>query len=365
MSYEERFDAALALIEEHNKGIGDHLQPGFVKIDDFASCIKAAGGTSEEGLKRFSYEDIADCLPTTNGKKAMPLARRIGELWRGKEEAKRPPSSRRIERMTLEELVSDFDVEEPDSPIGERLNKASKGQPFIVFETARIVDEERTLKLLKELKAGLKEGRTAFEGKKVYRVGELPDNYANENPLYEGRPLRPLDESCDQTNRSWAGVPFEVRQFIRFAMDYEGGIEVNSHKDAHDVLDVAVKPDALKTLRDRYSELAVEFDNIKTNNPSELPTLRISLGEGSVESSDGEERPFEDGKRVVWMTPQGHSIGPASLADKKWSANHKMLRSSGPVGNYYQAKEVPSKHFGGGLYDVGMKPVKHPKKKKK
>ena len=46
MSYEKRFDAALALLEEHNTSDGED-QPVFNKNDELASCIKAAGGTSE------------------------------------------------------------------------------------------------------------------------------------------------------------------------------------------------------------------------------------------------------------------------------------------------------------------------------
>jgi hypothetical protein len=127
-------------------------------------------------------------------------------------------------------------------------------------------------------------------------VGELPENYADENPLYRGRPLRP-DGTCDQTNRSWEGVPLEVRQFIAFAAEYHDGIDVTGKGGldrAHQAMDMALALDALEKLRKRYPEIAIDFDEDK--KLGKLPTLQIPLGQPIAAQEVGGD-PFPVGVR--------------------------------------------------------------------
>ena len=120
-------------------------------------------------------------------------------------------------------------------------------------------------------------------------MGELPDAIADENPLYKGRPLRP-DGTCDQTGRSWDGIPIEIRQLIRIAVNTDD-LEV-SHENAHNIIDVALKPDASTILRQRYQKAAAEFAKLsKTGN---LPKLVIPMR--ALNSGGGALR---DGKRVI------------------------------------------------------------------
>jgi hypothetical protein len=195
--------------------------------------------------------------------------------------------------MTPRELVEAFDPEDYSNPVGQRLAAVSKGEKFIVYSDARLVDVETTFKLLNEIKSGYP-GRDDVDVngaiKKVYRLGELPENYADENPLYRDRPLRP-DGTCDQTGRSWEGIDLSVRQFVRVAMD-EGELKV-THELAHDTLDIVMEKDALKKLRQRYRKAAIKFDELAKTG--DLPTLKIPLGGGS----EG-KNPFSGGKQVIW-----------------------------------------------------------------
>lgn len=333
MSFNDRIQAAQAVIAEHNDAIGGNSKPGYVDPEQFISCIKATGGTSEERLAQLSHEDILECLPAINtpaGGAVKPriLAKAIASVFRKDSKTdptntdeKRPVSAKKADRMTPRELVEAFDAEDHNNAVGERLLSMSKGEPFVVFSSGRTVDVETTLKLLMEVKQGYK-GRSDVDVggaiKKVYRIGELPENYADENPLYRGRPLRP-DGTCDQTGRSWEGVPLEVRQFVRVAME-TGELKV-THEQAHNTLDMVMEPDALAKLRKRYRQSAIQFDELqKTGN---LPTLKIELG-----GSEGNS-PFADGKRVVWAqspaVPNAYLNRPSSggtftsnIAKRKW-----------------------------------------------
>lgn len=288
MSYASRIEAVRQLIKEHNDALGVN-SPSKVNADDFISKLQAAGGTNEERIKRVDHADLLDFLPTVtvadeNGVvseaiKPVFLMKDIANALRGKGEEDDGPrpqaSAKKADKMSYKELVDAFDPEDIDSAVARRLKSLSRGEPFVVFSTGRIVDTTSTLKLFLEVKNGY-EGLRNFEVdgdiKQVYCIGELPDNFADENPLYAGRPLRP-DGSCDQTGRSWENVPQEVRQLIRLAVD-GGELEVTI-ENAHNVLDIVMNSNALARLKARYREAAVNFTKLAATG--ELPTLKVAL----------------------------------------------------------------------------------------
>lgn len=299
MSYNDRIEAALAAIKEHNEAVGGEGKAGYLSPDEFIQCVKASGGTSEERLSALSHEDLLACMPASpNGVKPRVLAKEIADIFRSKSAAsktdeKRPVSGKKADKMTPRELVEAFDPEDYSNAVGVRLATISKGEKFIVYSDGRIVDVDTTFKLLSEIKGGYP-GRDDVDVngaiKKTYRIGELPENYADENPLYRDRPLRP-DGTCDQTGRSWEGVDLSVRQLIRVAMD-EGELRV-THEIAHDTLDAVLEAGALKKLRSRYRKAAIKFDELAKTG--DLPTLKIPLDGGSEGTN-----PFSGGKQVVW-----------------------------------------------------------------
>lgn len=306
MTYQEKLDAAIVLIQEQNDVIGKEGS-GRIDIEKFKTVLKAYGAISVDDLNKLSWEDILNLFDasyvSTPVLAPKLLAQRLAKVFRDKvestEEERRPVTTKKAERMTLRELVECFDPEEFGSPVALRLKAYTKDQPFIVFAEGRMVDVETTFKLVSEIKSGWEGPKTVeVKGviKPVYRIGELPDNYADENPIYVGRPLRP-DGTCDQTGRSWAGVELKVRQFVRLALE-KGFIKANID-NAHDVLDRALQPDALPKLRQRYRDISILFDELEKTG--KLPRLQIALK--SQKNMGGQGRPFDDGKRVEWVVP--------------------------------------------------------------
>lgn len=340
MSIQDKFDAALALIGGHNSALGSGPDtPGYVDAQDFILKVKIAGGTSEDRLKNLSHEEILSFLPDYKGVRPVALAKDIARIFREKEElvassdGYRHVSSKKAEKMSLEELVNSFNPEEPDSPVGSRLKKESRGEPFIVYlQNERIIDVAPTLEMLREIKKGFN-GRKTYGSppREVFPIGVLPDDLVAENPLYPDRPLRP-DGTCDQLNRSWAGVPDEVRQFVRIALE-KGEVNFASEggRDrAHAILDICLSQDALSVLRNRYHSVSVEFD--KRKKIGTLPILLIALADVK-----GNLRPFDKGKKVVWTKPfvsppKKHSGGTYSnniafqVPDQQGNLNYYVAR---------------------------------------
>lgn len=330
MTVQEMFDAALAVVNQHNSVVGQG-NPGYLDPNQFLGCIKAAGGTTAERLKSLAYEDILACMPDAKVKPIL-LAKDIAKIFRGKEDTRqnepRPVSAKKADKMTLRELVEAYDPEESENPVGKRLKDISRGEKFIVFASGRSLDVEATLKLLDEVKQGY-EGRENIEInceiKEVHAVGDLPDNFVDENPLYRGRPLRP-DGTCDQTNRSWNGVPMRVRQLIRVAMD-NGDLKDISFERVHDIMDKVMENDAFPKLTKRYPASAVEFK--KLESVGKLPTLKLVLKKDK--GAGRSNRPFENAKKVAWIAP------PPDAQLRMLKAKHKFLGNEGRAINLNDA----------------------------
>ena len=318
MTLQDKFSAALAILAEHNTAIGGVDKPGYVNPDAFFEALKMMGATTEDRLKRLQYEEILECFPTSGPVKPKLIAKDIAKVFRGNTEVGdsapksaqgevRPVSAKKANYLSPRELLYFFDPEEPTNPVGTRLNQISKGDSFIVYESGITLDVDSSLQLLNEIKQGFK-GRKDFlvNGivKPVFKVGELPDNFVDENPLYVGRPLRP-DGTCDQTNRSWEGVSSEVRQIIRLITE---GKNV-SFDDAHKFLDFAHGLDPMSTLRNRYRDASLKFDSLASTGG--LPTLKILLGK-EEEGQENSPRPFGQGKQVVWQKV------PAYISHHNW-----------------------------------------------
>lgn len=319
MSYQEKLDAALVILDEYNAAIGQD-NPGYVKADEFVSNLKVLGAVTEEDLNGLKWENILQCINAARVPaylQPQKLAEKIAKAWRPEkveESTKVAVTAKKAEKMTLRQLVENLDPEEPESPVAKRLNGWAKGNPFIVYSAGRAVNVEETFQQISALKAGHPPVSMALvEGipVKVWRLGELPEHTAKENPLYPNRPLRP-DETCDQTLRSWAGVSQEVRQFLRLALTQggrNGGFDIMSIKDANDHIDEALGND-LNAIRRRYPHISILFEERKKKGT--LPTLEVdlaspkNLNKGYKEAAPN--HPFlEEGKKVVWMYNQVQS----------------------------------------------------------
>lgn len=312
MYQSEKITNAIALLTTHNQQLGD--APGKIDLDKFPKALAGYGissDTCDEDLKTLSWEDInkiiAVCWIERPLIEPKILCQKLANIFREKpsepqpEDKKQPVTWKKAEKMSTKQLVECFDAEEPTSAVAIRLQSISKGEPFVVFSSGRIVDVDTTFKLLMEVKQGyqgLKSIDVNGAIKPVYKVGEIPDCYAEENPLWVGRPLRP-DCTCDQTGRSWAGVELPIRQFVRLAL-IKGFIK-NGIDSAHDVLDRILQPDALMKLRKRYPDVSLAFDELEKT--SQLPRLQVPLKTQKQAIQGGGNSPFSGGKVVEWIAP--------------------------------------------------------------
>ena len=96
--------------------------------------------------------------------------------------------------MGWPQLIDNLDPTDPTSAIYKRVLGVVGDKPFVVYSEGRTVDVQATKVLFFELKDG-HIPRQHYQGKEIYSLGVIPENYADENPLYtqpnDPRPLRP------------------------------------------------------------------------------------------------------------------------------------------------------------------------------
>jgi hypothetical protein len=269
MSYEDKISKVKEIIDSHNK-----LAKKPIDFEKFITNLQEAGGTTDEALKCCTWEDLEKfSLPTL-------LAKQAATAFRSKEESpRRIITEARAQVMTPRELLEHYDPRNHDNFVGKRLIELAKSNPCLVYNDDGTVNQDASAKLLDELRDGYPARETFMVNErpyKVYQIGQRPDQFAFENPLYPGTLLRP-DETCDHTNRSWVGVPEVVRVLLYLAVKETKEIRVNSIDVSHAVLDFATDE---KKVRNRYTKASLMYDDLKTRGS--LPTLRLSRSTRSV-----------------------------------------------------------------------------------
>ena len=270
MSYDSKIASAQKIIDEHNSNATKQIS-----FDDFLSKLNELGGTSNEALKASSWEDLQDCgLPKIMARRVSYIFRQEGDGAEGKSTY---ISEKKAAGLSYKELVERYNPKDIKNQVGKRLQDLSDDKKFILFDDNSKVIIDATVSLLQDIIDGLPEISTAFvDGRPlpVHSLGDRPDSFMEENPIYPGRPLR-SEEKCDQTGRSWQGVDIPIRQLLNLAIQ-TNELEIKSVSDAHDILDkVLLKDCVFDNLRARYPEASKIFDEgLKTGK---LPLLKIRL----------------------------------------------------------------------------------------
>ena len=274
MSYDLKIQSARKVIDEHNGNVDKEDQ---IDFEQFTQILRKSGGSSEEALKAASWEDLQECgLPKIMARRLTYLFRQDGD---GKTTKSTYISEKKVVGLSYKELVERYNPKDVKNPVGKRLRDLSDGKKCVVFNDDSKVNVEETVKLLEDIINGLPEVETAFVCNRpfpVYSIGERPDFYVEENPIYPGRPLR-SNETCDQTGRSWQGVLTDIRQLLNLTID-TGELAIETVSDAHDILDkVLSKDSSIDSFRARYPEASKIYD--EKSKIGQLPLLKIKVGE--------------------------------------------------------------------------------------
>ncbi len=197
-----------------------------------------------------------------------------------------------IKTARLQDLVADYDINEPDDPVSTELKRRFGEAKVIVLDphaespTVSIAD---TLDLMTDFKEGRGlSDKVMLDGLLVepFSIGEKPHLILEEDPLFIGEPLRQNGRSTRENRIDWSPIKGESRQFVRVAVEM-GAIEPTSRRDSKDIYIAAL--DGIKSLESEFPEVGLEFR--KRKQTGDLPKLKVIPG--SVKKN----QPFGVGNR--------------------------------------------------------------------
>ena len=266
MTYETKMARVRALIEAFNASATEKID-----VAAFEKQLKHMGACDDKTMAHVSWEDLQEAgLPRL-------LARQVAEELRGKDEGSDYLSQKKVDRMRFEQLLERYNPREDDA-VARKLAEVSKGKRFVVFSGGK-VDQVASLRLLLELRRHLGEvpmtTDSAGQPAKTYKVGEVPNDELDENPIYPGRVLR-TGETCDQTLRSWQGIPLRIRQLVYLAITQTHEAKVASVSDAHDLIDRCLADSGQKVVA-RWPKAILFFGELEEKG--QLPRLKIRVGD--------------------------------------------------------------------------------------
>ena len=193
-------------------------------------------------------------------------------------------------RMKLEdvepaELLEHYHPEQPNHPITTALRKKFGDKRVIVFKPdSKVVDIEVTANYIADLEQGYEEEETVESDGllvRVYAVGQVPNQMIEEDPLFEGKPLKRGRSIVNRVN--WSGIDRSTRQFCRIIVD-DGNIDVNDRFHVQELMKLANK--GIAELKKAYPESELNFREM--GRDGELPNLTLTM-----ESTNGKKQdPF-------------------------------------------------------------------------
>jgi len=201
----------------------------------------------------------------------------------------------KLEDVDPSELLANYHPEQPNHPITVALKKRFGDSKVIVFKPdSTIVDIEATSNYIADLAQGYDAMETVeSDGAlvRLYEVGKIPNQMIEEDPLFEGKPLKRGRSTVNRVN--WSGVSLQIRQRCRIIVD-RGELDENDRLHVQDLMRMVNSSDeliALKELKKAYPEADLAYRELAKKN--ELPKLTLTM-----ESASGKKQnPFGVGNR--------------------------------------------------------------------
>lgn len=180
----------------------------------------------------------------------------------------------KLEDVEPSELLESYHPEQPNHPVTVALKKRFGDKAVVVFKPdSKVIDIEATANYISDLEQGFPEQETTeSDGElvRILRVGQIPNQMIEEDPMFEGQPLKRMRSMINRVN--WADIAIDVRQFSRVVVN-RGDIDVNDRFQVQEFMKLAGK--GMKELKKMYPEAALEYRELDQKH--ELPELTISM----------------------------------------------------------------------------------------
>jgi len=204
----------------------------------------------------------------------------------------------KIEDVNPVELLEYYHPEQPNHPITIALKKVFGDKKVIAYKSdSSVVDIEATSNYITDLAQGFPEQETIdSDGMlvRLYAIGQIPNQIIEEDPLFEGSPLKRGRSIVNRIN--WENVQLSIRQFCRIIVA-RNDLDVSNRfnltefmrlvKLDSDDFNKNLHPNGLMpNLREVYPEAYLEYRELAQKN--ELPKLTMTMDQ----SNSKKQNPF-------------------------------------------------------------------------
>lgn len=258
-------------------------------------ALKELGVEKEPaGLEMLSDDSITpfgDLMKVFGDSRGIPIAkvRLASKYLRGPKDSKKADSidpetvkmkekygiKLKLEDISTEQLLEDYNPNKSDHPITLVLKNRFGNKSIIAFKPdSTEVDIEATANYISDLDMGYAEEETIeSQGElvRLYKVGEIPSQIIEEDPMFEEYPLKRGRSTVNRIN--WADVSIEERQFVRVLVEVDA-IDPNDRRDVKDIMEI-IDQQGIDGLKKEFPEVALIWKERK--NMNSLPNLVMTL----------------------------------------------------------------------------------------
>lgn len=196
----------------------------------------------------------------------------------------------RMEDVDPSELLEHYHPEQLNHPITVTLRKRFGDKKVIVFKPdSKTINTEATANYIADLEQGFPEQETIESDGvlvRIYSVGQVPNQMIEEDPLFEGSPLKRGRSIVNRIN--WTDIPLSVRQFCRL-LSQNKEVDFNDKLRVKEIMSIIQK--GIDELSKIFPETHLEYRELSQKN--ELPKLTMTMEEGNGKK----QNPFNVGNR--------------------------------------------------------------------
>jgi len=229
-----------------------------------------------------------------NNKVAVPKLRMAMKYLRGPENSQKTDTldpvtlelqtkygiKTRLEDLGVDELLPYYNPLKKNR-VHKVLKDMFKDKKVIAFkpDTKEVAIDE-TANYMTDLNDGLpEEDSIEVDGElvRLYEVGQVPNQMIDEDPLFEGQPLKRNRSIINRVN--WSGIAVDARQFFRILV-IRGDLNPNDRiavRQAIELLEKGTKASPWGELKKVFSEAYLEYKELAAKG--ELPKLILTLEE--------------------------------------------------------------------------------------
>lgn len=187
----------------------------------------------------------------------------------------------RFEDLAAEDLIPCYNPSKQN-----RITKALKNmfgdKPVVAFKPdSKQVAVEETVNYIIDIADGLpEEDAIEVDGElvKLYPIGKIPNQVVDEDPLFEGQPLKRERSIVNRIN--WADISMPERQFARLLVN-DNTINPNDRIHVRQLL-LDLK-EGIAELKKTYPETYMKFKELQRKD--ELPKLHLTLDEATKKNN--------------------------------------------------------------------------------